>query len=161
MTTPDRPDPEAIYEIVDGFVSGRVPGFPEFAARVGDRLAGSHPAVVEHFGEGRFRLDPQDALRRQAAELLDILRPRAGGTLPTSQPAQVEPGPRRRRGRPSWTSDLFWTHWHAAVEATARPESLGDVAANFRTMDGSTGIDPDYLGKLYRRFAEDQEIRHG
>jgi hypothetical protein len=58
--------------------------------------------------------------------------------------------PRRRVGRPSWPPELFRSRLDEAVRATIPPITMGRVAANFVTLDGNKGIEPDSLSRLCR-----------
>jgi len=59
---------------------------------------------------------------------------------------------RRKRGRPPWTADLFWTRYREAVARVKRPHTYDAVAPHFERRDGTLGTTPDYLRKLVGRF---------
>lgn len=70
-----------------------------------------------------------------------------------SQPAEFAPR-RRARGRPPWDSELFRQRLAEAETAAKAAGTPNRVAENFVRLDGTTGIDPDSLARLRRRFAE-------
>jgi hypothetical protein len=72
-----KPEPDAIYEAVKDFVSGRLPGRPNLFVNKDWSARGDDPVVVAHFADGFFRLAPADVIRRQQAEILDRLAPPA------------------------------------------------------------------------------------
>lgn len=66
----------------------------------------------------------------------------------------------RRPGRRPWTPELFRRRWAEALERGQLPASAPYpvVARHFEALDGSVGeIDPDYLGRLARRYRATQE----
>jgi hypothetical protein len=95
-------------------------------------------------------LGPMATLR----DLLPRLRPIDGGEA-LHPPADTGPVlGRRGRGRPGWTADLFRRRWREAIERGKVPEpaTIPAVAPTFVMLDGEEGIDPEYLGRLARRF---------
>jgi hypothetical protein len=79
-------------------------------------------------------------LREEAVNFTDSAR----------RPAGSARAPRRGRGRPGWTQELFQARWREATEATGQPRTFERVAPNFRRLDGSLDIDPDHLRKLFK-----------
>lgn len=68
------------------------------------------------------------------------------------------PAPLRRgRGRPGWTRSLFSQRLREAESAASPNRTPAAIADKFRALDGTTGIDPDSLGRL-RRKAERGEL---
>ena len=59
--------------------------------------------------------------------------------------------PRRKPGRPRWPRTLFRSRLAEAIEVTDPPRTTERVAANFRRLDGTTGIDPASLRRLLRK----------
>ena len=55
-------------------------------------------------------------------------------------------------GRPSWTRATYAEHLEAATKAAGESHTLAAVARHFRALDGETGISPEWLGRLQRRF---------
>ncbi len=69
------------------------------------------------------------------------------------EPAAV----RRPSGRPPWSARLFRTRWSAAVVRGELPETatLEAVAPYFEMLDGTLGIDAEYLRRLQRKHGRD------
>jgi len=65
-----------------------------------------------------------------------------------SEPPPPKP---RRVGRPGWSPSLFHERYRDAVTATNPPRTPARIAANFRRLDDSLGIEPDSLARLRRR----------
>jgi hypothetical protein len=84
--------------------------------------------------------------RAQLREEADRPRKLAGRS------ASARPAPARGPGRPGWTQETFWTRYREAEEGTEPPRTNATVAANFQALDGTIGVDPDYLRRLRRRF---------
>jgi hypothetical protein len=63
--------------------------------------------------------------------------------------------PRRRRGRPGWTREVFDAHVAEAEERAGHPATDKRVAEHFRPLDGlpGLGIEPNHLARLRRRRA--------
>jgi hypothetical protein len=64
-------------------------------------------------------------------------------------------GPRRMPGRPAWTRDAFLAAWSEACRVTPGlpgHKRWADLAANFRRLDGSVGIDERQLRRLHVTF---------
>jgi hypothetical protein len=73
---------------------------------------------------------------------IEVLRPQAGGGVDASESLA-----RRRPGRPGWTEAELLTHWRAA-EAEAQSQRMADIAACFRGLGGTKGVNPNYLRRL-------------
>lgn len=74
--------------------------------------------------------------------------------------ALAAPAVPRRPGRRPWTPELFRQRWAEALERGQLPASATypEVARYFEALDGTVGeIDPDYLGRLARRYRASQE----
>jgi hypothetical protein len=65
---------------------------------------------------------------------------------------------RRGPGRPPWTEVAFLEHWREAESRAAPSGRLADIATGFRSLDGTSGVDPDYLRRLRGRFTRPTEI---
>jgi hypothetical protein len=55
-------------------------------------------------------------------------------------------------GRPAWTRALFEGRWEKAYALTEEPRTIPNVAVWFEALDGTVGIDPEYLRDLRRRW---------
>lgn len=75
-----------------------------------------------------------------------------GATLPVNVRPLDEPAPRRGRGRPPWTAQLFWARYREAVARVRPPHTYDAVAPHFERLDGTVGTTPDFLRKLVGRF---------
>lgn len=58
----------------------------------------------------------------------------------------------RKPGRPGWTRELVVERYAEARAATTPPHSLADIAAAFRRLDGTIGMEPDSLAKRLRKY---------
>jgi hypothetical protein len=75
-----------------------------------------------------------------------------GTRFPVNVRSVDEPAPRRGRGRPPWTAQLFWARYREAVAQVKPPHTYDAVAPHFERLDGSVGTTPDFLRKLVGRF---------
>lgn len=75
-----------------------------------------------------------------------------GTTFPVNVRPVDGPAPRRGRGRPPWTAQLFWARYREAVARVKPPHTYDAVAPHFERLDGSVGTTPDFLRKLVGRF---------
>jgi hypothetical protein len=57
----------------------------------------------------------------------------------------------KKAGRPEWPPALFAQRYREALAATEPPHTAERLAANFRRLDGSLGIEPDSLRRLKRK----------
>jgi hypothetical protein len=102
------PDPEGIYEAVQGFTTKLEPGGPDVDVRGGWRTTGSDPLVIKH--PELFRLAPDDIIRRQQGQIRDLLESRdvgetgsgapgeTSGEAHTDAPSDTPQEPARQRG---------------------------------------------------------------
>lgn len=80
------------------------------------------------------------------AEGIAILERIERGDLPPGSEVQ-----RRGPGRPRWDKALLRSRYDEARRATEPPVTPGSIAANFRRLDGTRGIEPDSLARLLRQ----------
>jgi hypothetical protein len=154
MTPEDGPDPEAMYEVVEGFASWRVPGIPSFVAATGKKYPGDHPAVVEHFRDGYFRLDPEDVLRRQNIEIIALLR---GAVPAVGAPGSGSVMPKRPPGRPKLTEGRVRADLEralASLRAEGKMHPSWDALAAAHDGLSEFGLTVDALNKRRTRFPD-------
>jgi hypothetical protein len=64
---------------------------------------------------------------------------------------RASPAQPRKPGR-RWTVELFAKHWAEACTAAGEPYTYAHVAGSFRLLGSQPiDLDPDYLGKLWRK----------
>ncbi len=121
----------------------------------------------EHLGLVAYPLihrpRPAAAPPAESVDLMAEDQP-AVGAPPAGASAGREPvagdGPRGRSvrtprpGRPGWTPELFEARYRAARERATPPYTYRSIAAQFEMLDGETGIDPDHLRKLMKRYGQ-------
>lgn len=56
-----------------------------------------------------------------------------------------------KSGRPGWDPDEFWRRWAKAEAATPEPRTAQRIAEHFVALDGTVGVDHDYLRALRRK----------
>ena len=107
-------------------------------------------------GSGKLQVTAMIATALQELERSD-LEPSVENVLSMIERWRPQAMARKRRhgpGRPAWDAARFRDHYQAALTRTKGPVTIPRLADNFEALDGTMGVDSDWLGKLIDRFEE-------
>ena len=160
------------------FVIVRPNGASPLVAKGQFRASISGAALLELEGAGVLLPDSRDAdrlktfyLSSDSRRLLDAALAATAEPTPLKGTSTSEPGPApittrdegeaknshrdgaaRRPGRPGWTDELFRTRYQEARDRAKPPYTFRAIASHFEALDGTRGVDPDWLRKLVGRY---------